>query len=399
MRVGIVDRTSWRVIVIAYSTGVLAAAQVGRVAPAGTALVAEFDIGLTVLGWMVSLITFASAIGGLGAGLIIQRTGARRMLVTGTMLLAVSVLLSALAPTVSVLLSMRILEGVGYLFVTVAAPTLIAHSAASRDMAPALALWGTFFTCGISLAAFAGGWMSDILGWRVWTGLNGFAIAAILPAILRYVPASPIAVERAAKARFDWSLPRAIWILGFAFWGVTFTALTILSMMPSFLKEMREFAPSTIGSITGFVAMSSILGSLVYSFSTKRLRANTVVLLTVAVTALAIFPAFSADTPQMRGVMFTALAVAGTGVLIAHVFASVPRMAGRNTRIGPANGLVAQIGSIGSLLGPPVIGGFVTMAGWTALPLLVALSALVFLALAYLAERHHAADEMPKAVI
>ena len=47
-------------------------------------------------------------------------------------------------------------------------PTLIAAASSDRDRPAALALWGTFFTVGLSLAAIAGGWLSEDLGWRGW---------------------------------------------------------------------------------------------------------------------------------------------------------------------------------------------------------------------------------------
>jgi nitrate/nitrite transporter NarK len=51
-------------------------------------------------------------------------------------------------------------------------------------------------------------------------------------------------------------------------------------------------------------------------------------------------------------------------------------------RIGPANGLIAQIGSVGALTGPPVIGFFIATSGWTALPVMIVIFTLSFVGFA-----------------
>jgi len=55
-------KTNWKAILAVYLIGVAAAAQVGRIAPAANSLREDMAMGLTTYGWMVSLITFASAV-------------------------------------------------------------------------------------------------------------------------------------------------------------------------------------------------------------------------------------------------------------------------------------------------------------------------------------------------
>lgn len=371
-------QTHWPAILIAYGLGVLGAIQVGRVAPAAEVLRADMDLDLTTLGWAVSLITLVSAICGLFAGYGVARFGASRVLAFGTAILAASVLLATFSFSVPVLLAVRVLEGIGYLGVVVAAPTLIAREASPKDTPVALALWGTFFTLGLSVAAISGGWLSQLLGWREWYGVNGglLAVAAVLAYWL--LPKSPMPKYVPTGILTQMRLPAASWLLGAAFFGVTLLTLSLLSMLPPFLIEVRGFSPSMAGGTTGIVALASIAGSFAYGALAPRIGQSRVVLAAVAFLVLAAFPGFSVRLPSPFGLAFVSLAVFGSGVLVAHVFASVPRLVTDPEKIGPANGLIAQIGSVGALSGPPVVGYLVLGNGWMALSALIVLFSVIF---------------------
>jgi MFS family permease len=68
------------------------------------------------------------------------------------------------------------------------------------------------------------------------------------------------------------------------------------------------------------------------------------------------------------------------------VFAAVPGVVAATDQVAVANGLVAQFGSAGSLLGPPLFAWAVAGQGWRAVPALVAVFTLAGFALLALAE-------------
>jgi hypothetical protein len=54
------------------------------------------------------------------------------------------------------------------------------------------------------------------------------------------------------------------------------------------------------------------------------------------------------------------------GGVIAGMFAAVPRVVQDPSHLDLANGMLAQLGSLGTLLGPPLFSAVVTTAGWVA---------------------------------
>lgn len=374
-----IERTNWRAVLAAYAVGVAGAIQVGRIAPVATAIQADLEIGLFALGWLISLITLASALFGLIAGYRVLRAGLRTSLIVGALTMGASAAIAGLVPTMQVLIGARITEGLGYLIVVVAAPTLIAREASEKDVPFALALWGTFFTLGLSLAAFLGSSIAEFLGWKAWFFTSAALVFAAAMAALFMVQTDE--TENQASLGI-WAtvsnMTKASWYLGAAFLGVTLLALSILSLLPTFLVEIHALSPATAGSLTGIVALSSILGSLSYGAFATRLSDKIIATAATALLIASASIAFSIAIETSQIVTFATVAVVMTGVLVAQTFAAVPKVAGCEKQIGPTNGLVAQLGSVGALIGPPVIGALVASVGWTAVPWVVASFAISF---------------------
>ncbi len=299
--------------------------------------------------------------------------------------LFVGLVLATLSPSKTVMLLARMAEGLGYLAIVVAAPTLIAREASGRDTARSLALWGTFFPLGISTAAITGGLLSELFGWRVWFGINAATLVPIALMTLASVPADPGVQQRspAAGSRQPLSLlPVSAWLLGLGLLSVTLITLALLSMLPVFLMESHGRSQQTAGGITGAVAMTSILGSLLYGWVANRIGETTILMSAAVLLLVSAFPAFDPAAVVPVTVAFAALAIFATGVLVASVFAAVPRLVPSPDDIGPANGLIAQIGSVGALNGPPIIGFFIASSGWTALTVMIVIFTLSFLSFA-----------------
>ncbi|WP_127904129.1 CynX/NimT family MFS transporter [Solirhodobacter olei] len=373
--------TNWRAILLAYAIGVVGAVQVGRVAPATTQLRDTFSMNLATLGWAISTITLASAVFGVVAGLYVRRRGARVILVLGAATLAFGVLASVLVPAAALLILVRAVEGMGYLAIVVAAPTLIADQATLRSQPAALALWGTFFTLGLSLAAIAGGTLAQAWGWRGWFAANGALVAMVTAVGFLLLPSGstePLPADREDPK----ALGAAAWLLGGSFLGLTLLSLSILSMMPTFLIEAHGFSSAQAGSATGLIALASIAGSLVYGLLGNRTNPTAPILAATFLLIASALPAFESGFSAGTALAAASIAVFATGILMAFTFGAVPRLVRHPSQIGPANGLIAQLGSIGAFLGPPAVGALVSRHGWGALSVLIVGFTVTFVGLA-----------------
>ena len=381
-------KSNWRAILVAFSIGVVGAAQVGRIAPTIDVMRDDLDLSLTTMGWMASLVTLAPACLGLFAGYWVIKWGPRSILIAGLVILSVSVLLAGMSPSALLLLIARCLEGMGYLAIIVAAPTLISRESNTADLPRSLALWGTFFTLGLSVASILGGAISDAFGWRTWVFANfGFLVMTSIYAAIA-LPVDPGRIENAsAHHAVERRLPQAPWLLGLAFLGLTLLSLALLTMMPTFLAETQGMSSGTAGRLTGLVALASIAGSAVYGLTTGRLTTKAILIGAACLLIISAFPTFQTGASTRVVIISATTAVFASGILIAFTFATVPRVVDDQTQIAPANGLIAQFGSVGALLGPPMVGYGVSKLGWIALSGMITLFTASFLILALGATR------------
>jgi predicted MFS family arabinose efflux permease len=381
-------------VLLVYGTGVLAAAALGKVAPAVSLLRADLGLSLGGAGWLVSAITAVPALLGTPAGLWVRRRGGRRALLAGLAILAVTGVAGAGAPGVGWMLAARVVEGVGFLLVVVAAPTLLVQMAAREDQPRVLALWGTGIPVGLAVSAAAGGALAP-LGWRLWMTVPSLlAVPAAVASALLVPPDSPAgaAAGRAAGgARLRLADLRAPALLAGGFCAAVVIGGAVLGMLPAFLEEERRAGIAASGTATALVALCSVLGSLVAGWLLGRGVGLRALAATGLLMPLASWPVVWAGGSFGGSVLAAATLMAANGVVVAGVFAAVPRVAVAPDHLAVINGLVAQLGSAGSLLGPPLFAWAAVAAGWGVLPPLVAAFTVLGMVLLLLAEARAAA--------
>jgi predicted MFS family arabinose efflux permease len=381
-------------VLLVYGTGVLAAAALGKVAPAVSLLRADLGLSLGGAGWLVSAITAVPALLGTPAGLWVRRRGGRRALLAGLAILAVTGVAGAGVPGVGWMLAARVVEGVGFLLVVVAAPTLLVQMAAREDQPRVLALWGTGIPVGLAVSAAAGGALAP-LGWRLWMTVPSLlAVPAAVASALLVPPDSPTGAapgRAAGRARLRLADLRAPALLAGGFCAAVVIGGAVLGMLPAFLEEERRAGIAASGTATALVALCSVLGSLVAGWLLGRGVGLRALAATGLLMPLASWPVVWAGGSFGGSVLAAAALMAANGVVVAGVFAAVPRVAAAPDHLAVVNGLVAQLGSAGSLLGPPLFAWAAVAAGWGVLPPLVAAFTVLGLVLLLLAEARAAA--------
>jgi predicted MFS family arabinose efflux permease len=348
-------RTPWGTITVVYLGGVVAAMSLGKFAPVGPAVAAELGLSLSQLGWVISTVVGVGAVVGLPAGYLIRRFGTERSLVAGLVLIAVAGAAGAVAGGYGLLLTARGIEGIGYLLVTIACPVLILRLARERDRGTALSIWATFVAVGLGVSTLAGGAIGAALGWRGWIGiLAGLTLVMALVARARLPRGSarqPSAGPVPGARALTWP-----GLLAVAFCLAVLVTIPVVVLLPTLLVENYGHSAASAGAVTSVISLLSALGGVAVGVLLRRGTPVGVLALAGLLTLPAAWLMFGGQgSPQ------TALAGAGiisieNGFLGALVFAALPLVLDRLDHADVGNGMVAQAGSIGSLLGPPVFG-------------------------------------------
>jgi MFS family permease len=197
-------------------TGAAAETRTLAVAAWGTLLVlAVFSAVVTTVGdsaqalngdvssqtWALSGMSLGLAVALLTAGALADGFGRRRVLVLSSSALAFTSALGAAAPSMTVLIAARILQGVAGAGIVAAALGAIGHAfPTGHRRALATGVWGAAVGAGIAIGPLAAGALAASIGWRSSYWLEAIAAALLVPAAAR------IAESRApAKRSLDFS--------------------------------------------------------------------------------------------------------------------------------------------------------------------------------------------------
>lgn len=372
-------RTDWLAVSVVVASGVVAALQVGKAAIAMPLVQAEFGLDLGTLGWLASIFAVLGMIGGIPVGTLAISLGARRVLLLGLAAVAVGAFLGAAAPRFPMLLASRVLEGFGFLLITIAGPAILQHAASSAQRDIAMALWSCFMPTGIALAMLAGLWLTD---WRmIWQVTGALAVVAIVLTMLT-VPLvsgggrpSLTALAADAGAVLSERGPPLL-ALTFALYALMFFAL--FSFLPVLLMQRMQVSLATAGVLGALASAVNIIGNLAAGMllarGVSRIALIVLASLVMGLSGLGIFLGLLPDTATfLLCILFSMVG----GIIPATLLSSAPVLAPAATLTPVVVGLMMQGSNLGQVVGPVAVGGVIEALGWPAAAGLVAAAALL----------------------
>ena len=122
--------------------------------------------GLSGLEWTVNAYTLTFAVLLLSAAALGERFGRRRIFVTGIALFTASSAAAALAPSISVLIAARALQGAGGAMIMPLSLTLLSAAVRPERRNAALGIWGAIGGVAIAIGPLVGGAVTSGWAWR-----------------------------------------------------------------------------------------------------------------------------------------------------------------------------------------------------------------------------------------
>ncbi|MDR6291948.1 MULTISPECIES: MFS transporter [Inquilinus] len=376
-------RTDWIAAGIVVACGVVTALQVGKGVITLPALRTEFGLGLEAAGWVLSVFAVLGVVGGIPAGAAVSRFGDRRLLALGLLALAVGGLVGALAGSFALLLGARVVEGLGFLLVSVAAPALLQRIAAAGDRDLAFGIWSAYMPAGMAIALLLG---AALAGWRPFWVANAVLAAAFVLLLLLLVPRGTAAALSWRAAGRDAVLTVTssgplLLAASFTLYNVMYFAL--VGFLPVLLAERMGVSVAVAGALSAVAVGANVLGNLAAGLLLGRGTARwALVAAACAVMALSGVAIFWLALPPTAVFLLCVLFSGVAGLLPASVIGGASLAAPRPD-LGPmVVGLVMQGSALGQVVAPVVVGGAVDAAGWPAAAIPVAVAGLIGIAVA-----------------
>ena len=367
-----VPLTAQGVATLVVLTGMSSALHVGKV-PAAIPFLQQ-SLGLTLLqaGFLLSVVQLAGMLLGLAVGLMADRLGARRVMLTGLVVLALASAAGALAPGVGFLLASRVVEGAGFLLAVLPAPALLRQAVKEPALlSRSLGWWGAYMPVGTATALLLG---VPLMGWVGWRGAWGvLAVLSLLAALAlaRGVPDPRGGGQTAWASQALWPrLARTLsapgpWLVALAFLMYSGQWLAVVGFLPTIYSQ-AGYTGALVGGLSALAAGINMTGNIGAGRALARQVPPGALLATgylaMAGGATLAFAAVGFPVAQYLGVLvFSALGGLIPGTLFGMAVALAPDEGTVSTTVG----WMQQLSSLGQFIGPPLVAWVaVQMGGW-----------------------------------
>jgi EmrB/QacA subfamily drug resistance transporter len=206
----------------------------------------DLGVGFSTLQWTVTAYTLTLASLILLGGALGDHYGRRRVFVIGVVWFALASLLCGVAPSASLLIAARALQGVGAALLTPGSLAMIQATFAPQDRARGIGAWSGFSGVATAVGPFIGGWLIGVASWR-WVFLINLPLAVVVVLVTqRHVPETR---DPMATGRID-LLGGLLGMLGLA--GITYAIIEI--------PDKGAGSPQVvIAAVVGVVALVSFV--------------------------------------------------------------------------------------------------------------------------------------------
>ena len=352
-------------LAIIYLSGIAAPISQFKVPPMMRQLMAEFDISLAASGWLMSLFTLVGLICAIPIGILIKRFGVKEASLAALGLLLAGSVTGIYAPSVTVMLASRIMEGAGMCIFSISAPAAIAAWFPPNKRGMPTGIWATWVPAGTIIMYIAAP-MLGVNGWRhVWWFAIGYTVLMLLLCLIFFQ--MPETNEETEKNKTELTLPagfiRNICLLAATFMLFNIITISTKSYLPVFLEIARNYPPGKAsGTINIMVIVSLFTGPLTGALSDKTGSRKFFLVMGCVIACIA------AAVPFTAGGLLPAAALFMLGVSCGNVatvsFASASEIAGSSNRASLALSVVIFGQYMGMSAGPVLFSTTAASFGW-----------------------------------
>jgi MFS family permease len=359
-------QTNWALVALLWFSGVAAGLQFAKVSVAFDALAGHYGASPTLAGWLLSTAGVVGVVFGASAGLVVERIGFRRSLVLGLAAAAALSAFETLLPPVPLFLAARALEGASHLAIIIAAPSCLVHVVAPGRRTIVISLWGTFFSGAFLIAGAFGLPLLAAFGLSGLFAAHELFAAALALAVAMFVPADPPRAARTGKAARAGMIAAHVSVYSdmrsaipaLCFLCYTGMYLALQTLTPE-LAAPADRVWLTAGMPAVSVVTTLFAGALAqFGISPFRLAASAFA--ATFAFSLVLHLAVAIGGPVAP---FGFIRMAFVSLLPGAVYPMIPLLCPTPPLQARAYGAIAQLGNVGSTLGPPLFAASMAAIG------------------------------------
>lgn len=362
---------AWIILVVVYLASVAAPLSQSKVPPIMPLLMQAFQIDLTQAGLLMSVFAVTGLLLALPAGIILQRLGPKGTGLIALVCLSGGSLLGAISTSVAILLSSRVVEGVGMGLLGVVAPASIAMWFPPQKQGAPMGIWATWVPVGTVAMYVLAPALATSFGWpSVWWVAAAYTLLVMLAyGLLMRLPNPGEVIgqtqpgEQAPGYLRHALANRDIWLLGLEFACFNLVFIAMGTFYPTFLTEVRGYPLAQAAWVASISTIMVLISAPLAGWLSDRIGSRRLVFsLPFLVIAILLLLPFRATGWQIYAVLALLGLVAGANPTA--TFAAAPEVMRKPQWAGMGLGVIMVGQNLGLLIGPVLFGSFVRDLGW-----------------------------------
>jgi len=354
-------KTNWFIVIVLWLAGIAAAMQFAKFSFAFDFLKNQYNVSPFWAGLSLSVVGLIGLIFGITISIYSSKITQNKILLISLLLGVLISFIQALNPVFPIVFISRILEGISHLGIVVSAPIIILLLSSEKHYSIVMGLWSSFFGIAFAVTAWAGKPVMEIYsvsGLFLVHAILLFVIFLILFFSIRKlnIPHNENKLSFLSahiKVYSNWRTVSA----GVLFFFHAFMYIALFTFLPR-LSENEN----TRNLLFVVLPLISIIGTMIAGLISQYLVSPSK-LSVVAYISLFIL-IFTVKLSFNNNALFAAASMAlifFSGIIQGSVFSLIPGISLTTEDQTNANGAVAQLGNLGSTLGPPVFSYFLTL--------------------------------------
>lgn len=350
----------------AFLAGVMATIVQFSIPPILPILKEQYQVTYTDSALLMSLFALTTVLSAVPGGFIVQRYGVRKIGLLGFCFLFIGILTCWIANSFSIILLGRIIEGIGFGLISVAAPSAIGQNVPTKMISVAMGIWSTWIPVGsLIMFLFAPNFVLHFKMDIYWV----LMMILLVLSFLFYAMVIPKQVSVQSKDGVESVNSRKlekveilseiknknIWWTALAFTSFTFAFFSFNTWISTYLTETSSMNLAVATLIPSLVAFLTMTSNVYSGLLLNKWGNHLLIFLVPPLFFILVWPIFTtASLPILIG--NAVILGLFSGFIPTIVFASAPLMAKRKETIGIAMSIVIIGENAGVLIGPEVFG-------------------------------------------
>lgn len=334
-----------------------------------------YHLGSAMMGFIASLYLYANLLFLLPAGSLLDRYSPRLLISGAIFLCAMGVFMVALSHSLTLLISARVLMGIGGGFCFVGCMRIAVNWLPPRLLARAAGLIITMGMLGGFMVQAPFDYLVTALGWRAALSVVGFVGLAIMVLIFTVVRDYPSTMAKAEKIAFSTDLPlrqslkavlmsRQNWSVAI-FGGCMNIPLAILGAVwgVPYLHHVHQLSLHDAAGVTGMLFIGTMIGSPLMGWISDVWCRRKPIMVIGVISALIVFVVSTLLQKDPIFLLYAVYFLLGFVTSVQAVCYPIVAESNSPALAGSATSIISMMMVLGGIIGQPLYGALVAI-GW-----------------------------------